>query len=143
MPSAAAERKMAPTLVESTIPSSTAHPPGGGEQVFSLWQSGAGHAAENATGEGVAGEGGKHLPGRGVDRNVAAGCEQRRALAGEVLFLHQQGLRSDAGFQRPVDDLGALGDEYAQRGLQPMAQLRLGEVGVGKELRPRRDCRCE
>ena len=71
--SAAAERKIAPTLVESTIFSSTATRRAPAQSTCGDLQGGAAHRAEHPpAGQGVAGQLGEQRAGTGIDRNVAA-----------------------------------------------------------------------
>ena len=111
------------------------HPAGVPADVLGPGQGGAGHGAEDAAGQGVAGQLGQQLPVAGIDGNVAAPRQQGRALSGQVPPLHQQRQGPEPRVQGRDDDLGTFCDKHPQLRLQPAAQLCLGELGIGRHRR--------
>ena len=91
--------------------------------------------AQHTPGQLKAGKLCQHLPICRVHRRVAAAAQDARCRAGDLLALHQQGHGLVACVQRPVDDLGALGDKNASLRLEAIAQLVLGQPGIRVQLR--------
>ena len=111
------------------------HPAGVFAELFHRAGCRAAEGAEHAPGQLKAGELCQHLPICRVHRRVAAAAQDARCRAGDLLALHQQGHGLVACVQRPVDDLGALGDKDAFLRLEAIAQLVLGQPGIRVQLR--------
>ena len=78
-----------------------------------------------------AGEPGQHVQRGGVDGDVrGAARQQLRALAGDVLRLHQKGHRHAPGIQSAANDQRALRDEEGVGRIGPVHQLVFGGAGV-------------
>ena len=110
------------------------HPAGAAAQLLRPARGGAAHGAQHAPGQRVAGQGLQHTAVRGVDGGVGAAGQHARGGAVDLAALHQKGERFAPGVQRRADDLGAFGDEDTLFGLQLIAQLGLGELGVRSQL---------
>ena len=110
-------------------------PPGVSAQVLHGGEGRAAHGAQHPPGEGIAGELGEDLPVGGVDGHVPAPVLELLGKGGELPPLHKEGDRPAAGVQGAGDDLGALGDEDALLRVPAAAQLGVGELDVGPQLR--------
>ena len=111
------------------------HPAGVPAQLFHWAGRGTAECAEHASGQLKAGQRRQQLPVGGVHRRIAAAAQDARRRAGDLSALHQQGHRLIACVQRPVDDLRAFGDEDAFLRFEAIAQLVLGQPGIGVQLR--------
>ena len=110
-------------------------PPGVSAQVLHGGEGRAAHGAQHPPGEGIAGELGEDLPVGGVDGHVPAPVLELLREGGELPPLHEEGDGPAAGVQGAGDDLGALGDEDALLRVPAAAQLGVGELDVGPQLR--------
>lgn len=90
MPSAAAERKIAPMFVASTTFSKTAMRPRTVQNVRRRLWCGATHRAQNTPRERIAGETGEDIPICRIDRNVWKAGEKGRSIASYVALLHEK-----------------------------------------------------
>ena len=89
------------------------------------------HGTQHSTGERVAGELAQHLAAACIYGLVTHLLHNVGCVTLDVLALTQQRHRFVACLHCHSDDLGALGYEDSLLGLQPVAQLRLGERAVG------------
>ena len=111
------------------------HPPGVLADVPGLAGSGAPHGTKHTPGEGIAGEGGQHLPVTGVHRHIRAAGQHRGGRAVHLAALHEERQRLAARVQGTADDLGAFGNEQAVFPLGAAAQLGFGQAGKGRQFR--------
>ena len=93
------------------------------------------HGAEHPAREMKAREVCQHILLRRVDRHAGAAGEQRRALAGHVLRLHQKRYRRASRVQRPADDQRAFRHEQGVLRVGPVEQLIFRQAGVHVQLR--------
>ena len=94
------------------------------------------HGAQHPPCQVEAGELGQHIQRRGVDRDVrVAAVQDLRALAADVLRLHEERHRHAACIQRPPDDQRALRNEQGVGRVGAVDQLVFGGAGVDVQLR--------
>ena len=104
-------------------------------QLLHRGEEGTAHGAQHPSGEGEPGELGQQVRRPGVHWHPGAPLQKGLGLSGDVLFLHEKGEGLIAPIQRPLNDLGALGDEDALLRLPAVSQLGLGEAGEGVQPR--------
>ena len=111
------------------------HPPG----IFAEFFHGTGcrtaECAEHAPGKFKARQSRQQLSIRRVNRSIPAAGQDFCRRTGDLFALHQKGERLIACIQRPGNNFGALGNKDAFLRLQTIAQLVLGQPGVGVQLR--------
>ena len=103
--------------------------------LFYRRQRGPPHRAEHPAREVKARQRAQHLLRRGIDRDAGAAGDERRALAGDVLCLHEKGDRLAAAVERPLDDDGTLGDEKPLGRVAAADKLVFRETGIDVQLR--------
>ena len=107
-----------------------------GADLLRRGQGRAAHGAQHPAGQVEAGELRQHVQRRGVHRDIRVTARQDlRALAGNVLRLHQEGHGYAPGIQRPPDHQRALRNKQGVGRVGAVHQLVFGGAGVYVQLR--------